>query len=110
MLRGKADLDKVLATLKEENVVSPEATWKDIPFYRAQKSAECEDGYQGRRGIFEVLKVTSTTKDLIMKGATGDEIEAQAKKEGMMTMIEDGIFKSASGMTTLEEVLRVVSE
>ncbi|MDQ5927960.1 MAG: type pilus assembly protein PilB, partial [Patescibacteria group bacterium] len=51
-----------------------------------------------------------TIKELIMKGATGDAIEAQGKSEGMMTMLEDGVFKAAQGITTLEEVLRVVTE
>ena len=43
-------------------------------------------------------------------GMTSSELEAQAKKEGMLTMIEDGIFKCVQGLTTIEEVLRVVSE
>ena len=45
-----------------------------------------------------------------MKGATSDEIEDQAKKEGMLTMIEDGIVKAVQGTTTIEEVLRVIAE
>ena len=45
-----------------------------------------------------------------MKNATGDEIEAQARKEGMLTMSEDGIFRAAQGVTTIEEVLRVITE
>jgi type II secretory ATPase GspE/PulE/Tfp pilus assembly ATPase PilB-like protein len=47
---------------------------------------------------------------LIIRGSSQDEIEVQAKKEGMSTMLEDGIFKAVEGLTTLEEVLRVVSE
>ena len=61
-------------------------------------------------GIHEVLKVTTAIRDLIMKGATSTEIEDQAKKEGMLTMLEDGMFKAVQGVTTVEEVLRVVSE
>ena len=57
-----------------------------------------------------MLNVTSAIKDLIIKGATTEDIELQAKKEGMLTMLEDGIFKAAQGLTTIEEVLRVVSE
>ena len=57
-----------------------------------------------------MLKVNPTIKNLIMKGATAGEIEEQAKSEGMITMIEDGIFKAAQGITTIEEVLRVISE
>ena len=44
-----------------------------------------------------------------MKG-TADDIETQAKKEGMLTMIEDGIFEAVKGNTSIEEILRVVSE
>ncbi|MFZ3015607.1 MAG: GspE/PulE family protein [Minisyncoccia bacterium] len=104
------DLDRMLDFLKKDKVVGPEATWEKIPFYHAEKTEQYEDGYQGRVGIHEVLKVSMTIKELIIKGALQDEIEQQAKKEGMMTMIEDGIFQAVLGNTTLEEVLRVVSE
>ena len=45
-----------------------------------------------------------------MANATGDAIEERARKEGMLTMSEDGIFKAAQGITTIEEVLRVITE
>ena len=104
------DLDRVLKFLKSENVVAPDATWDKIPFYKPKKSEESEDGYKGRVGIHEVLKVTPTIKEIILKGGSSDAIEAQAKKEGMLTMLEDGIFQAAQGVTTIEEVLRVVTE
>ena len=47
---------------------------------------------------------------MVMAGKTGDELEVQARKEGMLTMIEDGMFKAAQGYTTIEEVLRVINE
>ena len=95
---------------KYENIVGPKDTWETIQFYKMKPSAESEDGYSGRIGIHEVLPVTQTIRNLVMSGGTADAIEAQAKKEGMMTMIEDGIFKAVQGVTTIEEVLRVVSE
>jgi type IV pilus assembly protein PilB len=104
------DLDKVLATLKEENIIGKSDDWGKVPFYKAKESTDSKDGYAGRIGIHEVLKMSTTIKDLVMKGATAGEIETQAKKEGMLSMIEDGIFKCATGMTTIEEVLRVVTE
>jgi type IV pilus assembly protein PilB len=61
-------------------------------------------------GIHEVLEMSPTIKDMVMSGKTGDEIEAQARKEGMLTMLEDGIYKAAKGLTSIEEVLRVISE
>lgn len=104
------DLDKVLATLKEESIVGKNDNWKNIYFYKTKESVESRDGYSGRIGIHEILKMTPTIRDLVMKGATSQEIEIQAKKEGMLSMIEDGIFKCVMGMTTIEEVLRVVTE
>jgi type IV pilus assembly protein PilB len=109
-LKRSVDLDRVLAVLHEEKLVDPKAGWSDIPFYRAKASAECEDGFSGRVGIHEILQVSPTIRELIIKDAGADVIEEQAKKEGMLTMLEDGIVKAVQGVTTIEEVLRVVSE
>ncbi len=104
------DLDRMMNFLVEGNVVSKNATWDKIPFYKPTISEETPDGYKGRVGIHEVLKVTLPIKELILKSAISDEIEKQAKSEGMMTMLEDGIYLAVSGVTSTEEVLRVVSE
>ncbi len=104
------DLDRMLARLKAEKIVDPNIEWKDIPFYRPKKSEESEDGYKGRIGIHEVLAVSEVIRGLILRGASQDEINAQAVQEGMMTMLEDGIFLAVQGLTTTEEVLRVISE
>jgi len=109
-LAEKVDLDLILRTLKEEEIVKKDATWNDIPFYRPKEKGQTEDGYKGRMGIHEVLEVSPTIKEMVMAGKTSDEIAEQAHKEGMLTMIEDGIFKAAQGMTSIEEVLRVINE
>lgn len=109
-LGKKVDLDRILTFLKKEKIVSDTETWKNIPFYKATITDETNDGYKGRIGIHESLKITSTIKDLIIKNATADEIEEQAKKEGMLTMIEDGIFQAVQGLTSIEEVLRVAND
>ncbi len=109
-LGNVVDLDAVLNVLKEEKIVDKQATWENIPFYKEKSTPECKDGFSGRLGIHEVLYMSDAIKGLIMKGATSEEIERQAKSEGMMTMIEDGIYKAAKGITTIEEVLRVIAE
>jgi len=109
-LSKRIDMGNLLAQLKKEKIVDTKATWKKIPFYRPKKSSECEDGYSGRIGIHEVMKMSPTISDLVIRGATSNEIEIQAKKEGMTTMFEDGIFFAAQGITSLEEVLRVINE
>jgi len=103
------DMDRVLEALRAEGIVDKKADWKDIPFYKPVPDSESEDGYKSRLGIHEVLKVSPAIKEMVVKGATSDEIEAQARKEGMLTMFEDGLFKAAQGLTSIEEILRVVS-
>lgn len=105
-----ANLDLVRSVLEEEKIIQKGTPWEKIPFYKEKASADCADGFSGRIGAHEVLTVTPTIRDLIMKGGTADQIEAQARKENMLTMLEDGLVKCVQGITTLEEVLRVVSE
>ena len=109
-LDDKIDMNRVMKALKEEGIVGKDADWKSIPFYRPKPSAESEDGYKGRMGIHEVLHMTPAIRELILKGEDTSAIEDQAKKEGMLTMIEDGLFLAAQGTTTIEEILRVISE
>lgn len=109
-LKDFVDFDAVLKMLKQENVVSKDTTVKTLTFYRPKPSEESPDGFKGRRVIYEVLSMSPSIRELVMKRASADEIEKQARKEGMLTMAEDGVFKAAQGMTTLEEVLRVISE
>jgi len=109
-IEKQVNLDHVLKVLKEEGQVDKKATIKDVTFYRPKPTDDCPEGYSGRIGIHEILSVTPEIRELIIKGVDADEIASLAKKEGMLTMIEDGIFKAATGVTTIEEVLRVVSE
>lgn len=104
------DMDRMRTLLETEQVIPKGASWGQIPFYKPVVNEESEDGYKGRIGIHETMRITPTIKELILKGGSSDAIELQAKKEGMMTMLEDGIFQAAQGKTTIDEVLRVVSE
>ena len=104
------NLEKVLTILKQEKIITKRTSWKNIPLYRPKVTKDCPDGYKGRIGLFEVLPVTSTIKEMIVKQATADQIQQQAKKEGMRTMVEDGFVKAAQGITSIEEVLRVITE
>jgi type IV pilus assembly protein PilB len=104
------DLEKILSVLKEEKIIKPNDKFGDIVFYRPAISAISTDGYKGRIGIFEVLTMNETIKQLIVGGADSGKIEEQARKEGMRTMTEDGFIKAAQGITSVEEVLRVIME
>jgi type IV pilus assembly protein PilB len=105
-----ANLDLIMKSLKEENIVPKDADWKDVTFYKPKSTQDSEDGFKGRIGIHEILPASPAVRELINRSATTEQIESQARKEGMLTMLEDGIFKAARGETTIEEVFRVVSE
>jgi len=109
-IKKYCDLDRILKILKEEKIVKPKAKVKDIEFCRPKETKGCPEGYSGRIGIYEVLAVTETVKDLIVKRIPSEKISIQAQKEGMRTMVEDGFIKAAQGITSIEEVLRVITQ
>lgn len=67
-------------------------------------------GYRGRVGIYEVLENTPALQQLIVNRATKNEMEAQARKEGMTSIAEDAVKKILSLETTVEELVRVMQE
>ncbi|HLD03536.1 MAG TPA: ATPase, T2SS/T4P/T4SS family [Candidatus Dojkabacteria bacterium] len=81
-----------------------------IILYKGAGCPQCGDsGYKGRIGIFESFNISPTLSAMIISRESAQNIEAQAIKEGMITMIQDGFIKALEGTTTLEEVLRVVA-
>ena len=109
-LKKYCDLERILDILKKDKIVKASTTLKQIVFYRPKPSKDSPEGYKGRIGIYEALPITETVKELIVKEATSDQIQEQAQKEGMRTMIEDGIIKAVQGLTSIEEILRVITD
>ena len=103
------NLQKVLSMIQKEKGAQIK-TIGDVVFYHPQTNKTCPDGYQGRVGIYEVMLVTETLKQLFVDGATSDQIQERAIAEGMVTMVEDGLIKATQGLTSIEEVLRVITE
>lgn len=99
------DSEKVLTYMKDQNIVSSKATWKNISFYRPTKKAGA-NGFKGSVAIFETLPITQTMREEIKKDFTAKTIFNEARKEGYLTAIEDGVIKAVQGYTTIEEVLR----
>ena len=109
-IEKNVNISKIMEVLHEEEIIEKKVSdIKSVSFYKPKKSNQSEDGYSGRLGIHEILELTPSISELISKGANSDTIEIQARKEGMLTMIEDGVVKAAKGLTTLEEVFRVAN-
>ena len=76
--------------------------------YKARGCPNCfNTGYKGRVAIFEIMVMNSTLKSLILKAYDANQIKDEALRMDMITLRDDGIEKVLSGMTTIEEVLRV---
>ena len=109
-LKKYCDVKQILDVLREKKLIKLNQGLEDTDFYRPKSSKNCPDGYKGRIGIFEVLAITETIKELIIRKSSSDQIQEQAQREGMQTMIEDGFIKAVQGITSIEEVLRVIIE
>ena len=78
-------------------------------FHSAVGCERCSGtGYAGRIGVYEIMLVDEQLRRLILRGASVDEIDAAARKAGMVPLREDGLAKAAQGITSIEEVLLTV--
>jgi general secretion pathway protein E len=84
---------------------------RDVTLWHAKGCSHCaQTGYMGRLSILEMMPMTDSVRSLVMKHETAAELRAEAIREGMVTMYEDGLRKALAGVTTFEEVLRATRE
>jgi general secretion pathway protein E len=109
-------LVRVLCPHCKEPYEPEEAQWTELglgkdgsgPIFRAKGCEKClETGYRGRTGIYEFLRMTESIKGLVLQTSDSNQISRAARKEGMVSLREDGIQKVTEGKTTISEVLRV---
>ncbi|HUS57434.1 MAG TPA: type II secretion system ATPase GspE [Planctomycetota bacterium] len=90
--------------LREEEV-------QGVTFYEGAGCRECSGtGYKGRLGIFEMLEMTSEMRELAFRKASTNKLRDEAIVSGMRTLRDDGVRKVISGLTTIEELLRITAE
>lgn len=83
---------------------------EDIVFYKGKGCSICNNtGYKGRIAVQEILKIDDNIREMILKRASSTEIKEYAIKNGTKTLLQDALDKARKGITSLEEVLRVVS-
>lgn len=109
------DIDAVFKYLKNDPVtkkfVEKAKDWSEVTMYKPGGCDQCGgEGYRGRNGIYEVLPMDTDIRKLVTQAATTEDIENQAKKNGMATMVDDGFSKIVQGITSLEEVMRATKE
>ncbi len=104
---------KKLISAQLSLVPDTSVSFKDVPerLFRGKGCKVCNNsGFRGQIGIYEAFKVSDAVRNLLLKLVPVGEIRKQAIKEGMETMFEDGLQKVEKGITTIEEVIRVVRE
>jgi type IV pilus assembly protein PilB len=110
-------LARRLCDCKEPKEVSPEVLAENgfeaaafaIEAFEPNGCVRCgQSGYRGRIGLYEVLELNDELRSLILQKADGDTIGAVARRYGMRTLREDGLKKVRQGITSIEEVLRVI--
>jgi general secretion pathway protein E len=97
----------VQASSEEKIIYAQEMGEEREEFYYGAGCKSCSSsGYRGRTGIFEILCTSDSIKSMLVKGAAASELRKQAIKEGMITLLRDGMYKVKKNITTPSEVLR----
>ena len=79
-------------------------------FYRKKGCPRCNrTGYKGRIGIFQLMTMTEEVENMAVTKASRDDLERAALRGGMRSMWDDGLAKVAAGLTSVEELARIVS-
>jgi type IV pilus assembly protein PilB len=79
---------------------------KTLKVYQGKGCQNCNNGYRGRVGLYEVMEITDELRELILVGASAMELKKKALEMGMITLRRSGLIKASNGATTMEEVLR----
>jgi type IV pilus assembly protein PilB len=101
--------DIPVETLLEEGFTQAQID-EGMTIYKAVGCDSCTLGYKGRVGIYQVMPVSEAMGRIIMDGGNSMELADQAKREGIADLRESGLKKVAAGLTSLEELNRVIKE
>lgn len=105
---ANVSLDELVKNFPSDLIKKHFGSGKNISVSKGQGCKTCRlTGYSGRMGLYEVLEVTPKIRKLIVAKNDSDIIARAAIEEGMTLMIEDGLRKVVTGITTIDEVLRV---
>ncbi len=92
----------------EERIQSLPAALVGDGWVKARGCEQCSgSGYKGRTGIYQLVSVTEEMQDMIVSGASVNEMKQLAARQGFRDLLQDGLIKASNGITSVEEVLRV---
>lgn len=116
LIQAQRLIRRICSECKIENPMPPEALVeigfspdeaRRVKTYKGRGCEKCNNtGYKGRVGLYEVMEVTDSLRELVLIGASALELRKRAIEEGMITLRESGLHKIRNGITTVEEVVR----
>ena len=106
----KAPVEIPKQSLLEMGFTEQDLNNPDFQIFEPIGCSECRDGYKGRVGVYEVMKVTPEISKIIMEDGNALEIAAASEKSGFNNLRRSGLKKVLSGLTSLQEINRVTSE
>ena len=101
----RTNLRRVVGQARTETELDD--TWRP---YRAVGCSNCNNGYRGRVGIYQVMPITDKMQQLILKEGNATDIARCAKEDGVRDLRQSGLVKVRLGVTTLEEVISCTNE
>lgn len=106
----KAPVEIPRQSLLEMGFTEQDLSNPDLQIFQPVGCSECREGYKGRVGIYEVMKVTSEISKIIMEDGNALQIAAASEKLGFDNLRRSGLIKVINGLTSLQEINRVTSE
>jgi len=99
----KKIIERIFSTVTDTTLhpASIDETW--VPAPKAE-----DTGYKGREGVREAIFMDETLGEFLRGNPSGGEIEKETRRQGYLTMAQDGVLKALAGKTSLEEVFRIV--
>jgi len=112
VLGKEFNLEQMFHRFKKLKIIEDNSTsFADLTFYHGKGCERCNgSGYKGRVAVMEILENSEVIQNCIIKNSPSNEIEKMAMAQGMINIFEDGMQKSLTGITTIEEVLSIKRE
>lgn len=104
------EIKKEVEAISPNNIEDRKRIPGEFKLFYGKGCANCNHGYKGRIGLFEVMDMSPAVEELAISKRPANEIKITTIKEGMITMKQDGILKALNGMTTIDEVFQATSD
>jgi type II secretory ATPase GspE/PulE/Tfp pilus assembly ATPase PilB-like protein len=109
LLENTIDIKDTIAVLKNEQILDSRTVWKDIELQQPTPCSQCQDGLSGLVGLQEVVPMSLMFKEGIREGADVYALEIQARRDGVLTLAEDALYKAIQGIISADGVLEVAA-